>query len=94
MTNTQSRKPVQQAGEKFERDAIPSNAPEIQRQEMQTAFYFGFTESLRALKKLGDNGLSEDEAARRLESLWRECLQFVESKNKPMGFGRRTASKR
>ncbi len=63
--------------EQFQAEAIPKSAPDIQKREMQKAFYVGMASLLGTLENL-DESLSEKEGAAILEGYKQELLKALE----------------
>lgn len=68
---------AQKLWEKFQTEAIPRSAPDIQKREMQKAFYVGMASLLNTLENL-DESLSEEEGAAILEDYKQELIEALE----------------
>jgi hypothetical protein len=67
----------------FESQVIDADAPEVQRNEMQLAFYAGFSAALGTLRKVADLGLTDEQAVAMIDQWWKECGEFVHSRGEP-----------
>ena len=64
--------------ELFSAAVMPKNAPPIQQQEMQKAFYAGAAAMLRMQWKIGDAAVSEDAGVSMMEGWHDELRRFAQ----------------
>jgi hypothetical protein len=55
---------------------LPANAPEVQRQECQLAFYAGCHSALTSILAVADEAIPEEIGAKLLEDLLKEIDEF------------------
>lgn len=60
----------------FSKNVIPEDAPPVQREEMERAFYGGATIILSIMKDLSSNQIPHDEMTRIWKSLLDEAISF------------------
>ncbi len=68
---------VQKLWQQFEHHNL-KGAPDLQKQEMQKAFYAGVLMGLNHIKQNIDDDTTEDQGADMFESIDQECRQFFE----------------
>lgn len=56
---------------------MPANAPAVQAQETERAFYAGASHMLDMITRLGEPDISEDRGVEVLDFLRDECRQFM-----------------
>lgn len=67
---------IQQQWELFKQNAIPENAPEIQKKEMEKAFYFGVWSMMSLLVQTPDD-IDDQMGAAIIDSIYKESLAFI-----------------
>lgn len=56
---------------------LPKGCSLVQKQETRRAYYAGIWTLLQMVKGLGDEAVSEEQAAQELEKLENECISFI-----------------
>lgn len=69
-------KTIKEEWENFEAQVISPEAPPIQREEMEKAFYAGSFALMSMQMRMADADVTDEEGANQMESWNNECIAF------------------